>query len=397
MRRQKTAAWQILVVTLALTASIKVAAQSAVKTVTGTEESRVSIEVPSTQQEKIGLKTAAVVRSDVEHVIRTIGLVTFDERKEAHVHTRINGWIEEIFVNYVGQPVKQNEPLFSLYSPELVSTQEEFLAAKRAQGVGGELAKTALERLRLWGLSDREIERLKQTRKAERALVFRSPIDGFVVEKTAIQGLYVTPQMHLYHIADLSRVWLIITLYEYDLPLVEVGDQTEVGLTYQPERKFEGKITYIYPEVDVATRTAKARIEVQNEDLALKPGMYANVQIRKDLGPTLMVPEEAVIDTGVRKIVFVRQDGQHFEPREVETRSRIEHSYPIVKGLNEGEEVVVSAQFLIDAESKLQAALARGETLGGGHGGHGGHGQEHKDAKSNGRQSGADASVGHKH
>jgi hypothetical protein len=335
------------------------------------EESRTPISVPLDQQAKIGLKTEPVRRERMRHVIRTVASVAIDERRRAHVHTRFAGWIESIRVDYVGRPVARGETLCFFYSPELVAIQDEYLAARGRSALGAEVAAAALERLRLFGIPEREIARLERGEKRKLLVPIDSPIGGFVIAKTAIQGMYVTPEMELYQIADLSRVWLLAELYEYDLPIVSVGDEALVTLTYEPQRRLRGRITYIYPEVTGETRTGRARIEVDNPDQKLRPGQYANVEIEKDLGEVVVVPDFAVIDTGVRKLVFVRTDAERFEPREVQLGARAEARFAVLSGLREGEQVVTSANFLIDAESRLRAAVEKKSGAPAGHSGHG--------------------------
>lgn len=335
------------------------------------DEDRVSVNVPPEQQSKIGLKVAKAEKKKTEHMIRTVGTVTADQTKEAHVHTKINGWIEQIYADYIGKPVKKGQSLFELYSPDLVSTQEEYLAARKQGGPGREIATTAIERLALWGVPQSEINRLKKSGKAKRSITFESPVDGFIVNKTAIRGMYITPEMELYHIADLSRIWIIVTLYEYDVAVIAVGDEADIQLPYDPNKSFKGKISYIYPEIDLETRTAKARIEIDNPDQKFKPGMFANIELKKNLGEAIVIPEDAVIDTGTRKIVFVKVGPSRFEPREVKAGPRIENTFAILSGLKEGEEIVTSAHFLIDAESKFQAAIQKGSPASSGHGDHG--------------------------
>lgn len=335
------------------------------------EESRVPIEVPIEQQTRMGVRTTRVEAKTVEHEIRTVGVVTADQAREAHFHTRINGWIETIVADSVGKAVKKNETLFELYSPDLVSTQEELLAARKQPGIGAEIARAATERLKLWGVSKTEIDSILKTGKSRRKVPFRSPVDGYIVKKAAIQGMYVTPEMELYHIADLSKVWLVVTLYENDVAAVKVGDAAQIELPHSPGKMLSGRVSYIYPEVDVATRTAKARIELPNVEQSLKPGMFAQVEIKKDLGNALVVQDDSVIDTGTRKIVFAKVGQARFEPREVKVGPRVGEFFTILGGLKSGEEIVTSAHFLLDAESRLQAALRRGEGGGGAHSGHG--------------------------
>lgn len=334
------------------------------------EEPRVPISVSVAQQARMGIRLAKAEKKSVEHTIRTVGTITADQTKEAHVHTRINGWIEQIQADYIGKPVKKGQPLFELYSPELVSTQEEYVSANKQGSTGREIARAALDRLGLWGVPKKEIDRLVQSGKVKRTISFDSPVDGIVVNKTAIRGMYITPEMELYHIADLSRVWVIVTLYEYDIATIKPGDEAVIQLPYDPNQTFTAKVDYIYPEVEMETRTAKARIVLANPNQLLKPGMFANVELKKGIGESIVVPEDSVIDTGVRKILFVRSSETKFEPREVKVGQRVGNLFVILSGLKEGEEIATSANFLLDAESKLQAALQKGAPVEKGHSGH---------------------------
>lgn len=328
--------------------------------ITAKEEPRVEVNVPPEQQERIGLRTGIVQKKPLTHIIRTIGTVTADQRKEAHVHSKLNGWIETIFADYVGKPVKKDSPLFDLYSPELVSTQEEYISASKQSGVGQELARAALDRLRLWGVPEKEIVKLKSTKKSSRTITFYSPVDGVVVTKNAIQGMYITPGLELYQIADLSRVWILVTLYEYDVAIIKEGDEAAVEVPYDPKLNLKAKISYISPDIDLETRTAKARLEVDNKSGSFKPGMYVNITLKKNLGESIVIPDDSLIDTGLRKIVFVKKGSSSFEPREVKVGPRVENQFAILSGLKEGEEIVTSAHFLIDTESKLRAAVEKG-------------------------------------
>ncbi len=343
--------------------------QAAPKKQEAGEDSRVPVKVPEAQQQKMGLKIAQAKVQDVQITIRTIGTIAVDQSREAHVHTKIRGWIEKLYADSVGKSVKKGQPLYELYSPELVSTQEEYLAARQQ---GSEIARASLERLRLWGVSEQSLRQLQQSGRSQRTLLFTSPVDGFVINKTAIQGMYVGPELELFHIADLSKIWIMLTLYEYDVTAVRVGDDALITLPYNPAASIQSKITYVYPEIDPETRTARARIEINNPDQTLKPGMFVNAEIQKNLGKSLVIPDDAVIDTGKRKIVFVRQPGGVFEPREVTVGPRIGQQFVLLSGVKENDEVVVSAHFLIDAESKFQAAIQRGQSNQGGHSTHGG-------------------------
>jgi len=346
--------------------------EHAPKVSVGAPEERVPITVSSTAQAGVGLKTQTVSRETLAHTIRTVGSITTDQTKEARVSMRISGWIEKIHADYVGKSIKKGAPLFDLYSPELVSTQNEYLSAIKQGGVlASEVAETALERMRLWGVSNSEIAKLSARGKSQRAITFYAPVDGVIISKSAILGSYVTPDTELYYLADLSKVWLLLTLYESDISLIHVGDKIDATLPYDKSKHYIGTINYVYPELDPETRTVKARVEVNNADGFLRPGMFTNVEIKKELPDTLVIPDDAVIDTGVRKLVFVKTGDVTFEPRQVEIGPRINGQMTILSGLKLGEAVVVNASFLVDAESRMQAALRKGKTAAPGHGEHG--------------------------
>lgn len=334
-------------------------------------DDRAEIAISVQQQKKAGIQTQIVTRENLIHKMRAVGSITTDQTREAHVHTRISGWIEKIHVDYVGKAVTKGTPLFDLYSPDLVSTQEEYLAARRQGQVAVEVADAALTRLRLWGVDEKELKTLSSAKSAKKALTFYAPVNGVVIRKTAIQGIYVTPDTELYYLADIAQVWLLLTLYEADVALIKVGDKVAVSLPYDPGKHYTGVISYVYPDIDIQTRTAKARVEIANADQFLRPGMFADAEIEKQLTEQLVVPDDAVLDTGQRKIVFIKTSDQEFTPREVKVGQRVGEQLTILSGLNGGEAVVVSASFLIDAESRLQAALRKGKSATGGHGDHG--------------------------
>ena len=335
------------------------------------EEPRAPIDVLPEQQAKIGLVTRAAERRAVRHAIRAVGTIEVDERREVQVHTRIAGFIDEISVSVVGAQVRRGQVLYRLYAPELVSTQQELVAARRDGELSRRIADAALDRLALWSVAPSEIEALKNGGPTKRALAFLAPMSGFVVDKAAVKGAYVTPEVELYRIADLSRVWVVVSLYENELPLVGVGDIAEVSLTAVGGEAVRAPISYVYPELDVVTRTGRARIELSNPDLTFKPGMYASVSIEKDLGEAVVVPEDAVIFTGQRNLVFHKTSATRFVPMEVVVGPRVEGGRVILDGVDAGDELVVRASFLIDAESRLKAALDAGGAAGG-HAGHGG-------------------------
>jgi RND family efflux transporter MFP subunit len=338
------------------------------ETASGAVEGYGSLKVTPERQQWIGVKTGIVRRRQIQKIIRTVGLVDYDEKRIAKIHTRISGWIEDLFVDYTGKLVKKGEPLLTIYSPELVSTQEEYLLALkgRAELVSSPFsnvslgAKTLLDatrqRLLLWDISEDQIQALQRTGKPQTTMTLHSPIEGFVLDKKAFEGKYVKPATDLYVIADLSVVWVYADIYEYEIPFVHVGQEARVSLSYMPGEEFVGKVDYIYPYMEEKTRTVKVRLVFDNPGWKLKPKMYGNVRIQADLGEQLAVPDDAVLDTGTRQIVFLYHEDGTFEPREVKLGYELEDSYIVLDGLAEGDRIMTSANFLIDSESKLRAA-----------------------------------------
>ncbi len=331
-------------------------------------EGYASVKVSPEFRQLIGVKTGVVERRPLEKIIRTVGEIDYDERRLAHIHAKVSGWIENLYVDYTGRLVQGGEPLLALYSPELVSTQEEYILALRGQeelvsstfpdvSLGANaLLKATKRRLELWDITEDQIEELERTRKPKTGMVLHSPISGFVLHKEAFEGKYVNPDDELYVIADLSVVWVYADIYEYELPYVKEGQEARVNLSYLPGEEFVGAVDYIYPFMDEKTRTVKVRLVFENPGWKLKPKMFANVNLKVDLGEQLAIPEGAVLDTGTRQIVFLdRQDGT-FEPREVELGQKVEDYHVILEGLREGDRIVTSANFLIDSESRLRAA-----------------------------------------
>jgi RND family efflux transporter MFP subunit len=307
----------------------------------------------------MGVRTAKVTRGPLNRVIRTVGVIDYNETALADVTTKFRGWIEKLYVDSTGKEVRKGEPLFDIYSPDLYSAQNEYVLAL-AQGASG-LRSSARLKLALFDISDDQIVELEQTRKPQRTLRINAPIDGIVVEKMAVQGQMVEAGMKLYRLADLSIVWVQAQVYEEDLAFLKLGQEAEVSLSYLPDRKFKGRITYIYPTVDEKTRTAHVRMEFHNPGLFLKPGMFATVQVRVELEPSaLLVPDSAVLRSGEKNTVFVALDGGKFEPRVVTLGPRAENNmYQALSGLKEGEPVVTSAQFMLDSESQLREAVQK--------------------------------------
>jgi Cu(I)/Ag(I) efflux system membrane fusion protein len=339
-----------------------------------------TVQISSERQQLIGVKFGTVEMKPLEKVIRTVGRVDYDEKRIVTVSLKIGGWIEDLYVDFTGRYVKQGEPLLTIYSPELVSTQEEYLLALRARkdlvkspfpevaGSGDSIAESAKRRLKLWDISDDQIKALEESGQVKKTLTLHSPFSGFVLEKAAYRGMNVMPGVALYKLADLSVVWLYADIYEYELPFIRLGQQASIQLSYIPGETFTGKAIYIYPSLNPETRTAKVRFEIPNSHERFKPEMYANVEIKVHLGQKLAVPEGAIIDTGLRQMAIVDKGSGYFEPREVKVGAKVDNYYEVIKGLKAGERVVTSANFLIDSESKLKEALAG---VGSAHSGHG--------------------------
>ncbi len=337
------------------------------------------VHIDPEHQQLIGVVTAKVERRVLNRVVRTVGRVTVDESRLSHVHTKVEGWVDELYASQTGKLVRKGQPLLTIYSPELVSTQEEYLVALRSRKrladspfqevrkSGETLVAAARERLRLWDVTDEQIKRLERTGQVRKALTLYAPSTGYITEKTVVAGMRVMPDMTLYSLADLSRVWVDATIYEFEAPLVAVGQRAELTMQSQPGAKLEGRVSYIYPTVEPMTRTLKARLEFANPGLLLKPDMYGNVDIMVPTAEQLAIPEQAVVDTGTRKVVFVVVDERSFIPREVTLGPRAAGYYPVITGVEEGEKVVSSANFLIDSESRFQAAIeAMGKAPAGG-------------------------------
>ena len=334
-----------------------------------------TVQISPERQQLIGVKFGTVEVRPLEKVIRTVGRVDYDEKRIVTVSPKIGGWIEDLYVDFTGRFVKQGDPLLTIYSPELVSTQEEYLLALRAKkdlvkspfpevaGSGTSLAESAKRRLKLWDISDDQIKALEESGQAKKTLTLYTPFTGFVLEKAAYKGMNVMPGMALYKLADLSVVWLYADIYEYELPFIRLGQEASIQLSYIPGETFRGKAIYIYPALNPETRTAKVRFEIPNSHERLKPEMYANVEIKVPLGRKLTVPRGAIIDTGIRQLAIIDKGNGYFEPREVkvlrgtENYTGAEEFYEVISGLKAGERVVTSANFLIDSESKLKEAV----------------------------------------
>ncbi len=337
------------------------------------------IRISTEKIQKLGVRVESVGMRPLGRSVRSAGRVEPDERRIFAVSPKFEGYVERLHVNVTGQPVAKGQPLFEVYSPELVSAQREYAiavqgvqamkdAGPEAQAGMRQLAESSLARLRNWDLSPTQIAALMKTGQAQRTITFPSPVSGVVTERKALQGMRFMPGDQLYQVTDLSSVWVVADVAEQDIGLVETGAKATVRITAYPKKVFEGRVTYVYPMLKAETRTVPVRVELANPAQLLKPAMYAQVDFSVGArGSVLTVPDSAVIDTGTRRLVLVQLAEGRFEPREVELGGRGENFVEVVKGVREGEQVVVAANFLIDAESNLKAAI-------GGMGGHSGHG-----------------------
>jgi multidrug efflux pump subunit AcrA (membrane-fusion protein) len=323
--------------------------------------------------QNIGVRIEPVTTGPLVRTIRTVGTVTVDETRVRDVNVKVAGWIEKLHVDYVGAPVKAGQTLFEIFSRELYSAQEEYLLEFRRQdsppvafmpsAAIDDRSRLAATRTRLeyFDVGDDEIAELERSGRPTKTLAIKSDYDGIVIEKMGYEGMRIDPGMRVFRIADLTRVWVQVTMYEVQLPYVALGQMARMSLPYLPGQVFEGKITFVYPTIDPQTRQVRVRLEFDNPDLFLKPGMYADIEIRSRLAEDRrLVPRSAIIDTGQRKVAFVSQGRGRFEPRNVITGVETEKGQvEILDGLQAGEMVVTSGQFLLDSESKIREALGK--------------------------------------
>lgn len=317
----------------------------------------------------IGVKFQEAARRPLDKLIRTVGRVEIDERLVGRVNLKFEGWIEELRVSAIGDHVKKDQVLFAIYSPDLVATQEEYLLALQSYRELGksefpevsrgakELLEATRRRLQLWDIKENHIQDLERTGKVLRTLPIHSPVTGTVIRMEARAGTFVTPGTELYFIADLSHIWILADIYEYELPYVKVGQGATVTLSYDPDTKLHGHVGFIYPTIDPKTRTAKVRFELENPNEKLKPDMYANVELTIPLGTRLAVPRDAILESGERQLLFIHHGGGQLEWRNVTLGAKAGGWVEVREGLQEGEHVVTAANFLIDSESQLKAAV----------------------------------------
>lgn len=322
--------------------------------------------------QNMGIRTQTLERGPLVRIIRTVGRVDYDEQQVNSINTKFEGWIEKLYVDETGQHVNKGQPLFDVYSRELYSAQEEYLAAVRGlervadasemvKQQSRDLLEAALIKLKYLDVSEEQIQQLADTKEIKKTLTIHSPAEGIVTEKMALEGMYVKPGMKLYTIADLSQVWVYVDVYEYQLPWVRIGQKSAMTLSYISGATFEGTVVYIYPYLNERTRVIKVRLEFENAGLELKPGMYANIIIQSHLkDDALLIPREAYIDSGKRQLSFQYLGSGKFQPREIQVGVEGEEGMvEVLHGLDAGDVVVTSGQFLLDAESKLKEAVAK--------------------------------------
>lgn len=351
------------------------------QSVQGNDGESKALEIPPEKQRVIGIRTAEAKVVPLKKTLRTIGRIEFDERKLTTVNVKVEGWVEKLYADYTGKYVKKGEPLAEIYSPELMSTQLEFInllkwrrdQAHRFQrnvefewgdryGTTAKVLSYDLEavihvakqKLALWEIPEADIKKLEEGRDPLKTLTVRAPSSGYVYQKPAFKGTRVSPGDKIFDVVDLSSVWVIADIYEYEIPFVKVGQNARITLSYFPGKEFISKVDFIYPSLSGQTRTGKARFVIQNKDMILKPQMFANVEMELDLGEKLSIPATAVLETGTRQIAYVDTGDGFFVPRQIKLGDRADGLVEVASGLRAGEKVASSAVFLIDSEAKLR-------------------------------------------
>ena len=341
------------------------------------------LEISPEKQQLIGVEFGQAELTQLASSFHANGKVAQDETRVVRVHSKIEGWIEQVHVDFTGARVEKGEPLLTVYSPEMLASEQEYLLALHARDIlrasplkeaaenSDSLIRASRTRLELWDFGPAQIEEIEKSGKPVRAITLYAPASGYVISRNAFPGQKITPDTELYAITDLSRVWVMADVFETDAVNVRMGQGAVMMLPYEGGRRFGARVSYILPQVDPATRTLKVRLEASNADLHLKPDMFVDVEFQVVLGRRLTVPADAVLDAGIRKTVFVDLGGGHLEPREVETGERAGDRIEVVSGLKAGERIVTSGNFLIDSESQLRQPGAAS-----GHAGHGGTGAQ---------------------
>jgi multidrug efflux pump subunit AcrA (membrane-fusion protein) len=337
--------------------------------------SKGSVKIDPVTIQNMGVKTAMVQKGDFSKTVRTVGNISYDENRLYTVNLKYSGWIEKLYANYEGQMVRKGDPLLTIYSPDLVTTQQEYLLALNTRNAldgsdfntikagGNSLLEAAQKRLDYWDLPASFVKNLKASGKIRKSILLHSPANGVIVHKNVIEGMHIKEGTNILQIADLSKVWLNASVYDYELPWIAKGQKVRMTLSYLPGETFTGYIDYIYPTLNQKARDVRVRIVFPNKNLELKPGMYANISIRgRTISNTLYIPSESVIHTGTRDIVFVDKGDGTFEPRQVDLGMEGgagNNDIQVLSGLQQGEKIVTSAQFLIDSESRLQEAIQK--------------------------------------
>jgi RND family efflux transporter MFP subunit len=329
-----------------------------------------TIRVNPEKQQLIGVKFGEVTPSAGVHSFRSVGQVTMDETRFTKVQTRIDGWIEKVYVDFTGKFVEKGQPLLTMYSPEMLASQREYLLALRSREImkgnplsdskqqSDSLIEAARKRLELFSLSEAQIQEINQTGQPLTNITIYSPISGYVMMRNAFPKQRITPETELYTVVDLSKVWIMADVFENEASMIQVGMPARIKLSYGTGRAFSGRVSYIQPQVDAMTRTLKVRIEADNPGMTLKPDMFVDVEFNVSMPARMTVPAEAVLDTGLKKTVFVDRGNGYLEPRQVETGERIGDRIEITKGLSPTERIVISGNFLIDSESQLKSSAA---------------------------------------
>jgi len=331
-----------------------------------------TVKIDGITSQNINVRTSKAIVSTLSHTVRALGRVAYDEERMVHLHPKTEGWIEKLTIDKTGQRVKKNTDLLSIYSPQLVASQQEYILAlnnlkalknspiKDIRQGAEELVKSSRERLRLLDVPKHQLRALERSLKIKKSLHIHSPSEGIVMKIGAREGQFVTPATEIYMIADLRKVWVYVDIYEYELPWVKEGDRVEMQLAGIPGKTFKGHLAYIYPYAEAKTRTIKVRLVFNNPELLLKPDMFAEVTIyASEQLNAIVIPSEAVIRSGARNQVFIVREPGKFEPRLVTLGLSSSGKVIVLKGVKAGEEIVTSAQFLIDSESKLREATAK--------------------------------------
>lgn len=329
-----------------------------------------TIRVSPQKQQLIGVKYGEAAAAATTHTFRAVGKVAMDETRVAKVQSKIEGWVDQVFIDFTGKVVEKGQPLLTLYSPEMLASQQEYLLAIRAretmrssslasaQRQSDSLLEASRRRLELWDFGGEQIEEITRTGKPLKNITLYSPIGGYVMMRNAFPKQRITPETELYTVADLSKVWIMADVFENEAPMIRVGMPVRVSLSYAGGRAVRGRVNYIQPEVDMTARTLKVRIEAANPDMLLKPEMFVDVEFQVGVSSRVTVPTEAILNSGLKKTVFVDRGNGYLEPRQVEIGQRIGVRTEITKGLQPGERVVTSGNFLIDSESQLKSAAA---------------------------------------